>query len=351
MFQHPMPSFLLQQDNLLAPSQTPPQAHMQGANIFAPIPQYQYNNNFFPGTTGTGPDLSIDTSHSYSMDFRQFNGPVSSGTTANSPSESGTSAFFTSVPPGEILQTPQFQTSFSNGFLSVDQAALIGTSNTPISIAGNNGDPVIADYSPPLGSSDMYGTPCKNPHFSDDQSYLSESLDKQMSLPFRGAMSDESFHTPLPQGSWENCLQAQPNILPEAQRGQLFHGQGQLDYQNANLPLQDGSTTYQSPTPHTHPRQMHQDSGVSFSTPSQMSQDRPTIYNTPSESGMLYQDSKMYQSPAPLRQLPEDQQMYHTSPLSNAFVDQEELDLQNMGLYDTIDPHSLGRHQPHMQQH
>ena len=101
---------------------------------------------------------------------------------------------------------------------------------------------------------------------------------------------------------------------------------------------------FQSPPSQSHPQQMHQDSGVSFSTPSHMSQDQATVYNSPKDSGIVYQDSKMYSSPAQMHHLPHDQSMYHPSTLGHG-TPGEELDVQNLTMFGTIDPSSLGHSQ------
>ncbi|GAB7357966.1 hypothetical protein MBLNU230_g0133t1 [Neophaeotheca triangularis] len=350
MFQHPMPSFLIQHDGMPAPSHQQPQAHVQNPNIFAPVPQHQHQNNFNPDAMGPG--LSIDTSASYGMDLRHFNGPMSA-TTANSPSEFGTPAFFTSAPSGETLQTPQFQHGFNHGFLSVDQAAMIGTSNTPLSMAGSHGDPIIADHSPPLNShgNDVFGTPGDSSQFGDDSLFLSESFNKQIGIPFRSPMSDESFQSPMPHGSLDGYLHSPPGGMSEAHGGQVFSNQDQMNFQHTSNPVQDGSAAFQSPSNPEHAIQMHQDSGVSFSTPPHISEHKSAMYNTPSDSGMLYQDSKMYQSPGQMQHLSDDQQMYHNSPLAHGSTNREDVDLQNMGMYGTVDPNNLGQHrQTHQQQ-
>ncbi|EMC97904.1 hypothetical protein BAUCODRAFT_46155, partial [Baudoinia panamericana UAMH 10762] len=185
MLRHPMPSFLIQQEPQSA------QPVMQDPMIFAPIPQHHPPPGFGPAPMG--PSLSIDTSGVYGLNLHH-NNPMSA-TTVNSPSEYGTPHFFTTAPPGECLPLTHFGTPFVSGFLQVDQAAMIGTSNTPLSIM--SGDPVIADHSPPLTgvdrsqSADIFGTPGEHPTFSDDSLYLSESFNKQMQLPFRSPLTDE----------------------------------------------------------------------------------------------------------------------------------------------------------------
>ncbi|KAK5136934.1 hypothetical protein LTR08_001441 [Meristemomyces frigidus] len=188
MLRHPMPSFLIQHE------QQSVQPIMQDPNIFAPIPQYQHPVGFAPGPAGPG--LSIDTSASYGMGLH-FNGPMSA-TTANSPSEFGTPAFFTSAPPGEAMAA-QFATPYNSGFLQVDPGAMIGTSNTPLSLTSHDYT-AIADQSPPHSidrshSADIFGTPGEHSQFGDDSLYLSDSFNKQMQLPFRSPLPDEAFHS------------------------------------------------------------------------------------------------------------------------------------------------------------
>jgi len=308
MLRHPMPSFLIQPDGQPTP------APMQDPTIFAPIPQHQSMNGYAP----MGPNLSIDTSSGF-PGF-QFGGPVSA-TTANSPSEYGTPAFFTSAPPGDGMNQTQFATPFHPGYLAVDPGSMIGTSNTPLSMHSH--DPVIADHSPPLNgvgrshSADIFGTPGEHSHFTDDGLYLSESFNKQMQLPFRSPMVDEAFHSPMPNGDFS--FQSPPTTGP--------------DMSGRQQPM-----SYHSPQ-----QQVHQDSGVSFSTPSQ---DAGHMYHSPKDSGMVYQDAKVYQSPSQMQQMPHDQSGYQQSPLANA-TSGEDMNMHNLGMYGTIDPNSLGQPQQH----
>jgi hypothetical protein len=94
---------------------------------------------------------------------------------------------------------------------------------------------------------------------------------------------------------------------------------------------------FQSPPSHQQTQQMHQDSGVSFSTPSQ--QDQSNMFNSPKDNGMVYQDSKMYSSPGQLHQLPNEQNMYHQSPLGQSTPGEE----MNLSMFGTIDPNALGQ--------
>lgn len=311
MLRHPLPAFLVQQDGHVS------QPHIPDANIFAPIPQHQHPNGFVSGPPGSG--LSIDTSSGF-PGFH-FGGPVSA-TTANSPSEYGTPAFFAGGQHSDHMSHSQFSTPFSGGFLAVDPAAMIGTSNTPLSVY-SHGDPVIADDSPPLNgvgrsqSTDFFGTPGDHSQFGDEGLYLSESFNKQMALPFRSPLPDEPFHSPMPDGAFN------------------FHSPSTTapDMAGQQTPMNFQSPSHQS---------QHQDSGVAFSTPSHMSQDQSTMFNSPKDSGMMYQESKMYTSPAPIHQVPHDQNLYQQSPLRNE-TSNDDLDMQNLGMFGTIDPNALGQ--------
>jgi len=110
--------------------------------------------------------------------------------------------------------------------------------------------------------------------------------------------------------------------------------------------MQQTPMNFQSPPSHQQQQQMHQDSGVSFSTPSQVSQDQANMFNSPKDGGMVYQDSKMYSSPGQMHHLPNDHNVYQQSPLGHA-TPGEEMDMQNLGMFGTIDPNNLGRHQQH----
>lgn len=324
LLRHPMPSFLIQHEAQSA------QPIMQDPNIFAPIPQHGQPNGYAPPLQQV-PGLSIDTSAGYG---HVFTGPMSA-TTANSPSEYGTPAFFTSAPPGDAM-TAQFPAPYNNGFLQVDPSAILGTSNTPLSMT-SHGDPVIADHSPPLTgvgrsqSADIFGTPGEHSHFGDEGFYLSESFNKQMQLPFRSPLSEESFHSPMQNSSFD--FQSPPGTsgsqvaLPMEGHPINFDGP----------PHTQGELIFQSQSTHG-PQQQHQDSGVSFSTPSHMGQERTTVFNSPKDAGMLYQDSKVFSSPGQMHHLQDEHKLYEHR------VAGEELDLHSLGMYGTIDPNSLGQH-------
>ncbi|KXT10182.1 hypothetical protein AC579_4488 [Pseudocercospora musae] len=320
--QGPMPSFLIQEEN------QPPHVPMQDPNIFAPVPQHQVPHGFANGAAG--PHLSLDTSSGFNMGL-QFNGSLSA-TTANSPSEYGTPGFFTSAPAAEGMQSTHFNPQFNNGFLAVDPGSMLGTSTTPLSAVTSHGDPIIADHSPPLNgmgrsqSADIFGTPGEHSQLGDEALYLSESFNKQIALPFRSPIAEDTFQSPMPEGMFG--FQSPPASGPDGILN--MNGQSQVSYQS---PQHDPTgSNYHSPS--QQPGQMHQDSGVSFSTPSQ---DQTAMFNSPAENGMLYQDSKMYSSPGQMQHVSDEQQMFHQSPGQG-------FDMQNHQMF-FVDPHSLGQQQ------
>ncbi|KAF2718912.1 hypothetical protein K431DRAFT_229769 [Polychaeton citri CBS 116435] len=322
---HPMPSFLIQHEG--QPPQ-PPQMH--DPNIFAPQPQHHHQSQFAPAPMGS--NLSLDTGAGFGMDMRHFGAPMSA-TTANSPSDFGTPGFFGPSAQGADGGPNAHFASAGNGFLAVDPSSMIGTSNTPLSVA-SHGDPVIADHSPPLSgvgrsqSFDAFGTPGENSQFGEDGMFLSESFNKQMALPFRSPMTEDSFHSPMPDGSFS--FQTPP---AGGSDGQLHYTSqdGHVNFPTPPSQSQDGSLTYHSPGSHS---QVHQDSGIAFSTPTNVSHDQ----------GHMFEDSKMYQSPGQMHQHPDEQHLYPTGQLNHSSSN-EHIDFQQM--YGTIDPTSLGPHRQH----
>ena len=174
MFNNPMPSFLIQH-----PGETQ-QQQQQNPNIFAPVPQQP--NNLGP----LGPNLRIDTSTGYGMDYRQY--PMSAATTT-SPSDYSSPSFFPQGPDtGALPPTSNYNTPYSVPYLSpmVDPQHMIPPSVSPLSFM-SHGDPAIVDQSPPLNmmhrsaSADMYSMPHDpNGHaaMSDDGSGLNELYSK-----------------------------------------------------------------------------------------------------------------------------------------------------------------------------
>lgn len=180
MFNNPMPSFLIQHPGETQQSQNSP-------NIFAPVPQQP--NNLGP----LGPNLRIDTSSGYGMDFRQY--PMSA-TTATSPSEFASPGFYSQGPDTGALPASSYNnTPFSVPYLSpnpmVDPAgSMIQSSVSPLSFM-SHGDPAIVDQSPPMSmmhrstSADVYSmSHDHHSNMSDDGTGLNEMYSKHsLNLP------------------------------------------------------------------------------------------------------------------------------------------------------------------------
>lgn len=195
MLRHPMPSFLMQQQQM--PQRPPPPGFgppVPQQEIYAPTPQYH------SGTGPLGPNLSIDTSAGYGMDFRQY--PMSA-TTAPSPSDYGTPAFFTSGQAPESITSnvnhnfnPQFPVNYMSP-MPHDMNVAGQQSASPMPMP-HHGDPVIANQSPPLTSTgrdsmEMYQMSHEHA-IADDQMMLGEMYGKpSMTLPFhaRAPMEQE----------------------------------------------------------------------------------------------------------------------------------------------------------------
>ncbi len=174
MFNNPMPSFLIQH-----PNETQQQPH--SPNIFAPIPQQP--NNLVP----LGPNLRIDTSTGYGMDFRQY--PMSAATTA-SPSDFASPGFYSQGPDSSALPASSYSgTQFNVPYLSPNpmmdpSGAMIQPSPSPLSYM-SPGDPAIVDQSPPMSmmgrssSVDVYNmSQDPNSNLSDDGNGLNEMYSK-----------------------------------------------------------------------------------------------------------------------------------------------------------------------------
>jgi hypothetical protein len=210
MLRQPMPSFLIQHDQS---GYNTPQHH----EIHAPVPQYNHNGVGTP----MGPNLSIDTSASYNMDFRQY--PMSA-TTANSPSEYGTPALFSSAPQNETPNNFN-NTPYTMPFMSpmADPSAI---QHAPSPLAGvsttHHADPVIANQSPPLqsmgrsGSADLYSMSHEHGNVSEDGLWLTDP--KQMSLPFRSPMEGEG-HDDLDLGNMVQFGTIDPSSLSPEKGG------------------------------------------------------------------------------------------------------------------------------------
>ncbi|KAF2279965.1 uncharacterized protein EI97DRAFT_369918 [Westerdykella ornata] len=181
MLRNPMPPFMIQPPE--------PSPYIPNPEIFAPIPQSA------PGPIN--PNLSIDTSASYGMDFRQY--PMSA-TTANSPSEYGTPAFFTSGPPSDNVAASNYGPQYSiSPYIHTPMgpppplsAASMAAPMPPFTAR----DPVIANQSPPLtsfgrdGSADGFPMNQEN-GVSEDALQLTDLYGKQtMNLPFRSPLDE-----------------------------------------------------------------------------------------------------------------------------------------------------------------
>jgi hypothetical protein len=177
---HPMPSFLIQ------PEHSP---YMQNPEIFAPIPQ--------SASGPLGPHLSIDTSAGYGMDYRQY--PMSA-TTANSPSEYGTPAFFSSGPPTDNIPASNFGQQYNIPpyvHTPMGPPPHSGAATSPMP-AMCHPDPIIANQSPPLSSfgrdnhGDMY--PMSHEHgMTDEALQMTDMYAKQsLNLPFHSPLMEEN---------------------------------------------------------------------------------------------------------------------------------------------------------------
>ena len=324
---NPMPSFLIEHE------QSAPAPALQGQNLFAPIPQHHHNSGFVAGPAG--PNLSIDTSAGYGMDFRQFTGPMSA-TTLNSPSEFGTPGLFHPGPTsGGMMPPVDFGTPYSNSFLSIDPAAMIGTSNTPVSVMSHHGDPVIADQSPPLNglgrsqNDDIFNTP-GDQHLNEDALCLSSDMySKSYGMSFHSPGLPDDGSMSMPDTPFDFNSPAPANMKMQ-------------------LPFRTQDQYHSSPHP-SQQQVMHQDSAISFQSPTSMphGDNGHNLYQTPKDN-MMYQDSKMFQTPGQMHDSsqftsPHDNSMYHSPSIqAGGHHNAEEIDLNSFVHYGgTIDPSSL----------
>ncbi|KAA8568867.1 hypothetical protein EYC84_007846 [Monilinia fructicola] len=182
MFNNPMPSFLIQHPGESQHQQQQQQQQHPNPNIFAPIPQQP--NNLGP----LGPNLRIDTSSGYGMDFRQY--PMSAATTT-SPSDYASPGFFphandngpmTGPMPTSTSMPASSFAPYSMPYLSPDPSSLVPPSVSPLSFM-SHGDPAIVDQSPPMSmmhrsaSADVYSMH-NDSAISDDGTGLNEMYQK-----------------------------------------------------------------------------------------------------------------------------------------------------------------------------
>lgn len=179
LLRNPMPSFLIQPE---------PSPYTPNPEIFAPVPQ--------SASGPIGPNLSIDTSAGYGMEYRQY--PMSA-TTANSPSEFGTPAFFTSGPRTENVPASTFGQQYNippylHTPMGPPPHSAASTSPMPTM---SHQDPIIANQSPPLSSfgrsssADVYPMPHEN-GMSEEALQMTDMYAKQsLNLPFRSPLLEE----------------------------------------------------------------------------------------------------------------------------------------------------------------
>ncbi|KAK2799528.1 hypothetical protein FQN51_006842 [Onygenales sp. PD_10] len=188
----PVPSFHIQH---------PSTQFQPDPNIFAPIPQGRLPHNTISN------DLRIDTSSGYPMDFRTYPMSATTATTAatGSSSDFASPSFFATSAPQDQGQPAHLGTPYSLPFLSpspmMEQQNMMAHSASPLSHV-SNGDPIIADQSPPLtkihgtSSDDMFSLSADpSSTLPDDGLILSEMYSKQtlnMSMPSPG-MDDNTF--------------------------------------------------------------------------------------------------------------------------------------------------------------
>jgi hypothetical protein len=173
MLHQSMPSFNFQHEPMHNMNH-----NMQENNFYAPIPQYQ---------GGSNPNLRIDTSNGYGMDYRQY--PLSAATTT-SPSDYASPGLFSTSTQMDNVPASTYNTNFNMPFLSPmpESSTLTGPSPSPLSMM-RHGDPVIASQSPPLtsihrsASADMFMSHDHN-DLSDEGLTLSDMYAKQnLNLP------------------------------------------------------------------------------------------------------------------------------------------------------------------------
>ncbi|KAL8710066.1 MAG: hypothetical protein Q9220_005337 [cf. Caloplaca sp. 1 TL-2023] len=186
MFQAPTPSFHIQH----------PSTTITDPSIFAPVPHH------FNSLGPLGPNLRIDTSSGYGLDYRQY--PLSAATTTSA-SDYPSPSFYVSGTHTEPVPAANFN-SYGLPFLSpmMEHPNLIQPSVSPLSAFSSHGDPVIADQSPPM--SHMHHSPSadflsisQDHHstLSDDGFMLSEMYSKQnLNLPMHSPAIEDS-NTPF----------------------------------------------------------------------------------------------------------------------------------------------------------
>lgn len=171
-FNSHIPSFFVQQPNDNQSSNNP--------DVYSPVPQ-QTNS-----LESLGPNLRIDTSTGYGMDFRQY--PLSA-TTINSPSDFASPGFFQNAPDSAALGS-SFSTSTPTGVSYLSPTPIIDRTGSLVQPIGSplsfmsHADPAIVNQSPPLAmmhrspSSDPYAMTPGFSNLSDDGTGLNEMYSK-----------------------------------------------------------------------------------------------------------------------------------------------------------------------------
>ena len=191
MLHQGMPSFAIQHPSPIAP---------ENQQMFHPVPQP-------PMPHALGPNLQIDTSAGYGMDFRQM--PLSA--TATSPSEFASPGFFPTqphhahvpMPAADFANGPQFTLPFLSPSPMVDGRGMPPHTASPVPHTAHP-DPIIANHSPPFhnmprsASADMFSMGHHESAILDDGHMLNDMYSKQnLSLPMPSPGFDEHGMLPL----------------------------------------------------------------------------------------------------------------------------------------------------------
>jgi hypothetical protein len=149
-----------------------------------------------------------------------------SATTAPSPSDFGTPAFFTSGPPQENVPASNMTTPF-NGHYQLspmpEHANIHIQAPSPLNGMGH-GDPVIANQSPPLtsmgrrASADMFQMSHEG-QMLDDSMFLGDMSKQPMTLPFRAPMHDEQQQAEMDMNAVMNFGTIHPSDLGQDNMG------------------------------------------------------------------------------------------------------------------------------------
>lgn len=190
--------FAAMQPSTAVPFTMPPApTHFHGeSTIFAPVPQ---------SASAMMPNLRIDTSTDYAMDFRGH--PMSATTTASPSDFASPSMVSTTGAPGDSTPVPQLITQFHMPYISTSMDSSGATTSSPYPVSP--ADPMIAEHSPPLSTVPHTGAGPdlssfgldQQPSYADDGLTLSEMYAKQNlnyvvqhGMPLESASFDLSMH-------------------------------------------------------------------------------------------------------------------------------------------------------------